>query len=228
MAEAERLAAVSPPEVLVLGDALSESLASGALGLAHRQKPPAEIILLDPGHRREPSGMGLGLLYSGHRSAGSRVLVEILERAFPGRLPGGRGAPAVPPLVLCVDDDPGYLHSISRLIRHHGYRVAPFEEATSALQAISDLEPCVALVDLGMPGMDGLELTRAISSRFGDRLPVVVLTGRESSSDLLAGYERGASYYLPKSSPPVRVLRILDYLAGSLDEEERELMETLL
>src|SRR5689334_11502417 len=71
MAEAERLAAAFPPEVLLVGDELSEELASRAMGLARRQKPSSELVVLDPGERREPSGMGLGLLYSGHRSAGA-------------------------------------------------------------------------------------------------------------------------------------------------------------
>ncbi len=228
MADAERLAAASPPEVLVVGDEFSEELASRAMGMARRQKPSSELIVLDPGERREPSGMGLGLLYSGHRSSGAGVLVDVLERAFPGRLRGACHGSDAPPLVLCVDDDRNYLHSLARLIRHHGYRVASFEGAPTALEAISELRPSVAVVDLSMPGMDGFALTRAIASRFGDRLPVVVLTGRVSSSDLLAGYGDGASYYLTKSSPPARVLRIIDYLAGSLASEERELIETLL
>src|SRR5262249_51905146 len=139
--------------------------------------------VLEPGNGVEPSGLGLGLLYSCRRSLGPRILMEILERTFPGRFSTESGARQVAPLVLCVDDDPAYLNSLTRLIRNHGYRVAPFEEALPALEAIPDLRPSVAVVDISMSGMDGFTMTQEIHTRFGDRLPVVLLTGRDSSSD---------------------------------------------
>ncbi|HVM95698.1 MAG TPA: response regulator, partial [Candidatus Acidoferrales bacterium] len=78
------------------------------------------------------------------------------------------------------------------------------------------------ILDLVMPGMDGLEtIGRLRESGFGD-VPVVILTAMSSDDNLLEGYRAGAGYYLTKPFKPASLLNIVDYLLADLSEAERE------
>jgi DNA-binding response OmpR family regulator len=188
--------------------------------------PDAEIILLSSKPREEPQGVGLGLLYYGAQPLALETLIGLIDMAFPGRLEHRPPPKPEHATVLCVDDDPQMLHSLSRLLTRHGYRATLLEDPREVLEAISEIAPDLAILDVMMPGIDGRALARKIRSVYRDLIPLVMLSARSSSADIAAGYEDGASAYLPKPCSPERLLDVVDYYVGDLDREEREALES--
>lgn len=99
--------------------------------------------------------------------------------------------------VLVVDDDYGIRESLDRSLRANGYGVALANDGTAALRAI-DAAPFDAVVlDVLMPGRDGLEVCRSVRAA-GNRVPILMLTARDAVPDRVAGLEAGADDYLVK------------------------------
>lgn len=132
------------------------------------------------------------------------------------------------PLVLCVDDDSRYLKSLTRSLSGRGYRVQAFESGRRALESIERDRPAVAVVDVMMPDMDGLELTRRLTHLDGSPIPVVLLTGWPSEETTYRGYFEGARYLIEKPCEPEKILDAVDYFAGDLSDEEREALKERL
>ncbi|MFK0222684.1 response regulator transcription factor [Streptomyces vinaceus] len=99
--------------------------------------------------------------------------------------------------VLVVEDDPGVRSTLDQLLRFEGYRVLQASDGLAALGLLEHEEPDLALVDVVMPGMDGLALCRTLRRR-GERLPLLVLTARDQVGDRVAGLDAGADDYLAK------------------------------
>ncbi|RST04513.1 DNA-binding response regulator [Streptomyces sp. WAC07149] len=99
--------------------------------------------------------------------------------------------------VLVVEDDPGVRSTLDQLLRFEGYRVVQAADGIQGLAVLDREEPDLALVDVVMPGLDGLSLCRTLRRR-GDRLPVLVLTARDQVGDRVAGLDAGADDYLAK------------------------------
>jgi len=131
-------------------------------------------------------------------------------------------------LILCVDDDPLYLKTLGRNLAGHGYKVRLCESAKGALKALDSDRPALALVDIMMPGMDGIELTARLAHWEGGPIPVVLLTGLISEEALYSGFSMGARYLLEKPCAPEKILDVVDYFAGDLDEEERQALKVKL
>jgi DNA-binding response OmpR family regulator len=155
-------------------------------------------------------------------------LLEAILAALPGRLPAPPRRKRGTPLVLCVDDDRFFLEALGRILQRHGYRTATFLEPERVLESLPRLNPDVAIVDIMMPGMDGLALAQELRELTHDRLPIVFLTARATDQDIATGYEHGGTYYLVKPCEPAKVLNIVDYLVGDLDPEERSVLEAQL
>ncbi|MFE4859851.1 response regulator transcription factor [Streptomyces sp. NPDC056670] len=99
--------------------------------------------------------------------------------------------------VLVVEDDPGVRSTLDQLLRFEGYRVLLASDGLEALDLLERHRPDLAVVDVVMPGLDGLALCRMLRRR-GDRLPVLVLTARHQIGDRVAGLDAGADDYLSK------------------------------
>ncbi|MFD7027856.1 response regulator transcription factor [Streptomyces sp. NPDC059917] len=99
--------------------------------------------------------------------------------------------------VLVVEDDPGVRSTLDQLLRFEGYRVLLASDGLEALAVLERESPDLAVVDVVMPGLDGLALCRMLRRR-GDRLPVLVLTARHQIGDRVAGLDAGADDYLSK------------------------------
>ncbi|MEU1819013.1 response regulator transcription factor [Streptomyces roseifaciens] len=99
--------------------------------------------------------------------------------------------------VLVVEDDPGVRSTLDQLLRFEGYRVLMASDGLAALGLLEQERPDLAVVDVVMPGLDGLGLCRMLRRR-GDRLPVLVLTARHEVGDRVAGLDAGADDYLAK------------------------------
>ena len=218
------------PDLLILDDDLWGRGGRDLVDLFRNALPDAEIILLESDSPEIPPGTGQGLFYSGARPISPSMLLELADSALEGRLSHNpeNGVSLRRGTVLCVDDDPKYLQSVSRFLNRHGYDVSTFESAEGALKAMPRLRPDLALVDLMMPGMGGLDLAQKIREATQGRTPVVLLTALDSPEAYYESHQRGASFMIGKSERPQRVLDIVDYFAGDLDEAERELLKAQL
>jgi two-component system sensor histidine kinase ChiS len=125
------------------------------------------------------------------------------------------------PLILCVDDDARYLRSLTRSLAEHGYRIHAFESGRRALDSALKERPAVAVVDIMMPDMDGLELTHHLTHQKYGPIPVVLLTGWPSEEITYRGFFEGARYLIEKPCEPSRILDAVDYFAADLTETER-------
>lgn len=219
--------AAHPPDLLVLDEGVSGK-EDGVDVLSHvgEHGPDTKIILLHSGLDVPSHGSEMGLLFSAHKPASKSALLEVITSAFPGRLKEDPEHRPETHTILCVDDDREYLNSLSRFLKRRGYRVICHDNARRALEALPEMQPDLAIVDIRMPGMDGLALTRRIHERSGGKVPVVVLTGLNSSDTHRRARESGASYCLTKPCRPEDFLNVVDFIAGDLDEEERRLLRS--
>ncbi|HEY3713944.1 MAG TPA: response regulator transcription factor [Jatrophihabitantaceae bacterium] len=99
--------------------------------------------------------------------------------------------------ILVVDDDRPVRESLRRSLTFNGYDVELAADGFEALRAVAANRPDAMVLDVMMPGMDGLATCRRLRS-VGDDLPVLVLTARDAVSDRVAGLDAGADDYLPK------------------------------
>jgi two-component system, OmpR family, response regulator MprA len=99
--------------------------------------------------------------------------------------------------VLVVDDDYAIRESLDRSLRANGYDVELANDGTEALRAIEDAPFDVVVLDVLMPGRDGIDVCRTLRAA-GNRVPILMLTARDTVSDRVAGLEAGADDYLVK------------------------------
>ena len=99
--------------------------------------------------------------------------------------------------ILVVDDDPAVRGALERALRLGGYEVTTAENGPAALQSLQLSPPDAIVLDLGLPGVDGLEVCRRVRSA-GDDTPVLILTARDAVSDRVLGLDAGADDYLVK------------------------------
>lgn len=99
--------------------------------------------------------------------------------------------------ILVVDDDRAVRESLRRSLTFNGYAVDTAGDGIEALEKIVADRPDVAILDVMMPRLDGLEVCRRLRST-GDDLPILVLTARDSVSERVSGLDAGADDYLPK------------------------------
>jgi len=99
--------------------------------------------------------------------------------------------------VLVVDDEPAVRESLDRALRLEGYRVSLAADGAEALRAIGDGELDAVILDVMMPAIDGLEVSRMVRAS-GLRTPILMLTARDQVSDRVAGLDAGADDYLVK------------------------------
>jgi two-component system alkaline phosphatase synthesis response regulator PhoP len=109
--------------------------------------------------------------------------------------------------VLVVDDEPKIARLARDYLEHAGFTVLTAGDGPSAVQATKTRRPDIVVLDLGLPGFDGLEAMRQI--RASGSTPIVVLTARDTELDKLLGLELGADDYVTKPfSPRELVARI--------------------
>ena len=118
--------------------------------------------------------------------------------------------------ILVVDDEPKIVQLARDYLEAAGFTVVAAADGASALQATRTRHPDLIVLDLGLPVMDGLDVTRAI--RRDSRLPIIMLTARGDESDKLVGLELGADDYVTKPfSPKELVARIRAVLRRTED-----------
>jgi two-component system response regulator MprA len=103
----------------------------------------------------------------------------------------------MPHRVLLADDDRAIRESLQRALELEGYTVTAVVDGVAALSTLRREAHDVAVLDVMMPGVDGLGVCRVLRAD-GSRLPVLMLTARVETSDRVAGLDAGADDYLPK------------------------------
>lgn len=99
--------------------------------------------------------------------------------------------------IMVVDDDRRLAATIRRALAYEGYRVTLAEDGQSALRAARDASPDLVVLDVMLPGMDGIEVCRRLREG-SESLPILMLTARDSIGDRVTGLDSGADDYLVK------------------------------
>ncbi|GAA0554290.1 response regulator transcription factor [Actinomadura livida] len=115
--------------------------------------------------------------------------------------------------ILVVEDDPTVAEVVTGYLARAGHRVAHAADGPAALEMAAALRPRLIVLDLMLPGLDGLEVCRRLRSGDGPPVPVVMLTARNEEADRILGLELGADDYISKPfSPRELVLRVASVL----------------
>jgi len=109
--------------------------------------------------------------------------------------------------ILVVDDEPRIVQLVRDYLEHGGFTVLTASAGPSALRSARPGRPDLVVLDLGLPGVDGLDVARSL--RRDGAVPIIMLTARTEESDKLVGLELGADDYLTKPfSPKELVARV--------------------
>ena len=119
------------------------------------------------------------------------------------------------PLILVADDDEDILLLVTTRLRRDGFNVVSASRGDEALAVAREHKPVLAVLDIGMPGLDGLEVLEHIRADDGLRgMLVLLLTAKAQESDVRRGYDSGADAYIKKPFSPAelstRVRALLD------------------
>jgi len=126
--------------------------------------------------------------------------------------------------ILVVDDEEDILELVSYNLIREGCRVTCAETGEDALRAVEAEPPDLLVLDLMLPGLSGLDVTRTLKSRAKtSSIPIVMLTARGDEADVIAGLDMGADDYVTKPfSPKVLLARIKAVLRRKTVDEEKE------
>jgi two-component system, OmpR family, response regulator len=99
--------------------------------------------------------------------------------------------------LLIAEDDADLRQVLSDLLQQSGYSVDKCSDGTAALSALLTGQYALGIVDIGLPGLSGLELVRALRNR-GASIPILIVTARDALNDRVGGLDAGADDYLVK------------------------------
>lgn len=99
--------------------------------------------------------------------------------------------------VILAEDDEAISEPLARALRRDGHEVAVVSSGTTALEIATAGVADLMVIDLGLPGMDGLEVIRSLRQQ-GSKLPIIVVTARTSDLDFVVGLDAGADDYVGK------------------------------
>jgi DNA-binding response OmpR family regulator len=120
--------------------------------------------------------------------------------------------------ILVVEDDRTIARFVELELTHAGYRVEKVADGAVALEMIENDEPDLLVLDLMLPGIDGIEVARRIRSS-GSHLPILMLTARSETQDVVSGFEAGADDYLRK---PFEIPELLSRIVALLKRTAHE------
>ena len=125
--------------------------------------------------------------------------------------------------ILLVDDETDLLEMLQSIFERAGYtRILTAASGKAALKIWKEAKPSMIILDVMMPGMDGIAVLKEI--RRTSRIPVLMLTARGEAEDRIAGFEGGADDYLPKPFLPKELLlRVQAIMSRAYPEKERRI-----
>lgn len=127
------------------------------------------------------------------------------------------------PHILVIDDDPAVTSVLRRGLSYEGYTVATAADGASGLAAARETPPDLVVLDVMMPGIDGLEVLRRLRAA-DPALPVLMLTGKDAPADQVQGLETGADDYMVK---PFSFEVLLAHIRALLRRREAEQPQAL-
>jgi diguanylate cyclase (GGDEF)-like protein len=137
------------------------------------------------------------------------------------------------PLILVVDDEDRVRQRFAGLLTQEGYEVVLANSGADALARVRDSKPDLVLLDVVMPGMDGLEVCRILKSRRESSfLPVIILTAKSDMESRVEGLKLGADDYLGKPADPrelmarIEALLRIKQLQDRISTSKRELEDS--
>ena len=119
-------------------------------------------------------------------------------------------------VVLVADDDDDILLLVTTRLRRDGFEVIQARDGDEALDLALEHRPAIAVLDIGMPGLDGLAVVRAIRADDATKgMRVILLTAKAQESDVRRGFDAGADAYVKKPFSPADLSARVKQLAGS-------------
>ncbi len=125
-------------------------------------------------------------------------------------------------LILVVDDEPNIVHLARMYLERDGFRVESSGDGNTALEMVNRLHPALIVLDIMLPGIDGLEVCRTLRAR-DNPVAILMLTARDDDVDKIVGLEIGADDYMTK---PFNPRELLARVKAILRREERHLKNT--
>jgi two-component system response regulator ResD len=112
--------------------------------------------------------------------------------------------------VLVVDDEPTIVEVVGRYMERAGYETYSASDGPEALRQAGLHRPDLVVLDVMLPGLDGIEVMRRLQEGQGERTAVILLTARGEESDRLVGLRRGADDYVVKPFSPAELVARVD------------------
>ncbi|HCP75451.1 MAG TPA: DNA-binding response regulator, partial [Ktedonobacter sp.] len=122
-----------------------------------------------------------------------------------------------------VDDDPRITDLLRRVLAYEGYSVASAASGNEALKRTLERPPDLVVLDIMLPGLDGLEVARRLRAA-GDNVPVLMVTARDAVADRVKGLETGADDYLVKPFAPEELVARVKALLRRNQEARHEVL----
>jgi two-component system, OmpR family, response regulator ResD len=119
--------------------------------------------------------------------------------------------------VLVVDDEPTIAEVVSRYLERAGYRTRIASDGAQALAAVGNQRPDLVVLDLMLPGIDGLEVMRRLRQPDRERIAVILLTAKGEESDRVIGLRLGADDYVVKPFSPAELVARVDAVLRRVD-----------
>jgi DNA-binding response OmpR family regulator len=108
--------------------------------------------------------------------------------------------------VLIVEDDPKIRNLVKIYLKKDGYEVTEAVNGIEAKEKIEDLDPCILILDLMLPGISGEEICRWVREDLKSMMPIIMLTAKASEKDRIKGFHLGADDYVVKPFSPAELM----------------------
>ncbi len=126
------------------------------------------------------------------------------------------------PKILVVDDDAALAEMLTIVLRGEGFEPYVVGDGTQALSAVRDIRPDLVLLDLMLPGMNGIDVCRVLRADSG--VPIVMLTAKTDTVDVVLGLESGADDYVIKPFKPKELVARVRARLRRREDEPAELL----
>ncbi|HQZ71404.1 MAG: response regulator [Anaerolineae bacterium] len=126
--------------------------------------------------------------------------------------------------ILIVEDDTTLRETLSSTLRAHGYDVYALPDARGLLEKVLEIKPDLLLLDVMLPGLDGLTACRALRTA-GNKVPVLMLSARSNDMDKIVGLETGADDYVTKPFSTGELLARVRALLRRAQSEQRSVLD---
>jgi two-component system response regulator ResD len=123
-------------------------------------------------------------------------------------------------IVLVVDDEPTIAEIVSRYLERAGYDAVTAGDGLEAVRLAAERRPNLVVLDLMLPGIDGLEVLRRLREGEGARTPVILLTAKGEQDDKLVGLRNGADDYVVKPFSPKELVARVDAVLRRVDPQD--------